>query len=178
MNQIKKIILTGPPGTGKTSIINKLKKLGFICFDEVWNDNYENPSKKNDSDSIIEFSNYLFRKRKDQFEHNLESEKIKEKCVFYDRSLIDVVSYLKTYNKKIPTHWIKYIKEKKYYNNVFYCPLWEDIYVSNKSRKENYEETIIIDDVMRKFYKKLGYKIKELPRKSILNRIEFIFNNL
>ena len=178
MNQIKKIILTGPPGTGKTAIIKNLKKLGFMCFDEVWNEDYENPSKQNNSDSIIEFSKYLFEKRKDQFKIDIPSKKIKNKCIFYDRSLIDVVSYLKTYNKKIPKNWIKYIEEQKYYKNVFYCPLWQEIYTNNKSRKENYNETIKIDQDMRQLYNKLGYKIKELPRISVLNRVEFIFNNL
>ena len=118
MNQIKKIILTGPPGTGKTSIINNLKKLNFLCFDEVWNKKYENPSKNNDSDSIIDFSKYLFNKRKIQFEYNIQSKKNDKKYVFYDRSLIDVVAYLKTYNKKIPTNWIKYIETKKYYKTI------------------------------------------------------------
>jgi len=178
MNQIKKIILTGPPGTGKTAIIKNLKKLGFMCFDEVWNEDYENPSKQNNSDSIIEFSKYLFEKRKDQFKIDIPSKKIKNKCIFYDRSLIDVVSYLKNYNKKIPINWIKYIEKKKYYKNIFYCPLWEDIYINTDRRKENYDDTIQIDNVMRKFYKELGYNIKELPRESVLNRIDFIFKNL
>ncbi len=178
MNQIKKIILTGSPGTGKTSIINNLKKLGFTCYDEVWNKDYENPSKKNNSNSIIEFSKYLFEKRKIQFECDTPSNEIKKKYIFYDRSLVDVVSYLKRYNKKIPINWMKYIEEKKYYNNVFYCPLWEDIYVNTERRKEDYDETIKIDNVMREFYEKLGYNIKELPRESVLNRIDFIFKNL
>ena len=178
MNQIKKIILTGPPGTGKTSIIKNLKKLNFLCFDEVWSEEYENPSKKNDSDSIIEFSKHLFKKRKIQFEYNIQSEKKNKEYFFYDRSLIDVVSYLKTYNKKIPENWIKYIEAQKYYKNVFYCPLWKDIYTNNKNRKENYNETIKIDQDMRQLYNNLGYKIKELPRLSVLNRVEFIFNNL
>ena len=32
---IKKIVITGGPGTGKTSIINALKKKDFHCFEEV-----------------------------------------------------------------------------------------------------------------------------------------------
>ena len=36
MNQ--KYIITGAPGTGKTSIINELKKRGFNCIDEISRD--------------------------------------------------------------------------------------------------------------------------------------------
>ena len=35
MSKLKKIVLTGGPSSGKTSIIKNLKKLGFLCFDEV-----------------------------------------------------------------------------------------------------------------------------------------------
>ncbi|MEO6346815.1 MAG: AAA family ATPase, partial [Aquaticitalea sp.] len=31
----KKIVITGGPGTGKSSIINELKARGHVCFDEI-----------------------------------------------------------------------------------------------------------------------------------------------
>ena len=30
-----KIVITGAPGTGKTTIINQLKSLGYSCSDEI-----------------------------------------------------------------------------------------------------------------------------------------------
>ena len=32
---VKKIIITGGPGTGKTSLIEELRKNDFKCFDEI-----------------------------------------------------------------------------------------------------------------------------------------------
>ena len=31
----KRIVLAGGPSTGKTSVINELNKLGYICFEEA-----------------------------------------------------------------------------------------------------------------------------------------------
>tara|TARA_Y100001968_G_scaffold311831_1_gene334335 strand:- start:137 stop:709 length:573 start_codon:yes stop_codon:yes gene_type:complete len=190
MNKIKKIIITGAPGTGKTSIIKQLNKLGYFCFNEVWKEHYSNPTEekksqidnfsknlfKKRSQKIEEFSKHLFEKRKEQFK--IKSASTIKDLVFYDRSLIDVISYLITFKKKIPLKWLKYIKEKKYYNNVFYCPLWNDIYENNNRRKEKFEETIQIDKDMRKLYKELGYIVKEIPKKPILNRVDFILDNI
>ena len=36
-----KIIITGGPGTGKTSIIEELKKRGYFCYDEIWDKKYK-----------------------------------------------------------------------------------------------------------------------------------------
>ena len=32
---MKKILITGGPSTGKTSLVSELKKHGFYCFDEI-----------------------------------------------------------------------------------------------------------------------------------------------
>ena len=88
------------------------------------------------------------------------------------------MSYLITYKKQTPLNWIEYIKEKKYYKNIFYCPLWHNIYENNSRRKEKYQDTIKIDEDLKNLYKKLGYNIKELPKKNIPSRVEFILNNI
>lgn len=61
--KLKKIIITGPPGTGKSSIIKELKKRGFYCFEEIWEEEYSNPKTDSDLDEINTFSQSIFLKR-------------------------------------------------------------------------------------------------------------------
>ena len=60
--KLKKVIITGGPGTGKTSIIKELKKRGYFCNDEIWDKKYENPSKNSKSDKIVFLVNVFFLK--------------------------------------------------------------------------------------------------------------------
>ena len=96
--KLKKIIISGAPGTGKSSIIKELKEKGYYCFDEVWNKKYENPTNKSNMNDIDEFSKHIFNERLKQLHFN-NFKNIKENSIFYDRSIVDTVSYLKHYNK-------------------------------------------------------------------------------
>ena len=62
----KRIVITGGPGTGKTLIINSLKKKGFYCFDEVSREIIlQQNIKKGDAtpwNNILEFSKMLLFK--------------------------------------------------------------------------------------------------------------------
>ena len=35
---MKKILITGGPGTGKTSLVNELKNNGYLCSEEIVRD--------------------------------------------------------------------------------------------------------------------------------------------
>ena len=45
-------------------------------------------------------------------------------------------------------------------------------------KHEDYEETINIDKQNRELYKELNYKLIEIPKKSINQRVKFILNNI
>ena len=97
---IKNIVITGAPGTGKTSIINELKKKKYNCYNEV--------SRKIISDQIdskgdilpwknlSKFSEKVFKIRKSQL---LESN---NQLYFFDRGIIDVYAYMEVEKLKIP----------------------------------------------------------------------------
>ncbi|MBQ0787779.1 MAG: ATP-binding protein, partial [Oceanihabitans sp.] len=84
----KKIIITGGPGTGKTSIINELVKRGYNCIEEI----SRQITLKAREDGIEQlfltepllFSELLLKGRKKQFE---EANAFKEDFIFLDRGI-------------------------------------------------------------------------------------------
>ncbi len=170
---MSQIILSGAPGTGKTSVLNALKSLGYICMDEsfrefVQEDNLEKTSQ-NYKESPLYFSRLLFESRKKQY-HNYQNAKI----TFYDRSLIDILAYLSVDGLPIPEEWESFIKEHYYNKTILYFPFWEEIYQTDQERLENIDLAKEIDLELRKTYLNLGYEILEIPKLSIPNRVQFI----
>ena len=86
MNQ--KFIITGAPGTGKTSIINELKKRGFSISKEISREIITDELKQGGDvlpwKNLKAFSERVALLRKTQFDNAPEN-----KLHFFDRSIID-----------------------------------------------------------------------------------------
>tara|TARA_B100001758_G_C18396282_1_gene606151 strand:- start:312 stop:839 length:528 start_codon:yes stop_codon:yes gene_type:complete len=174
--KLKKVIISGAPGTGKSSIIKELKIRGYFCFEEVWKKEYKNPSKKYNSDYINIFSKHLFSERLKHLETKIP--KTKDQVIFYDRSIIDTISYLNNYKKNIESTWLETAIKKRYYETIFFCPLWKEIYKQTNERKESFEETMLIEKTLTSTYKEFLYKIKNVPKLDISKRVDYILKNI
>jgi predicted ATPase len=165
----KKIIISGPPSSGKSTIIHKLKTMGEICCEEIGPIDIEDENIKN---SKIQLSEFIFQKREGQYlqEHT--------KPCFYDRSMIDVIAYLDYWNIKPPKHWNELMQKYRYNKTIFYTPLWSEIYQNSNARPESYIEARNIDVMLKKTYINFHYNIIEVPKLGINKRIEFIINNI
>tara|TARA_B100000902_G_C27300391_1_gene912427 strand:+ start:108 stop:611 length:504 start_codon:yes stop_codon:yes gene_type:complete len=164
----KKIIISGAPGTGKTTIINELKNKGYECAAEI------NPlhSDIKIRENKLLMSEFLFDQRTKQHDN------INKSLVFYDRSIIDVVAYMKFWKHIYPIKWNSIIQESNYFKSVFYTPLWQEIYITNKYRKETYQEAQKIDIVLQETFSSFNYKIIHIPKLKISERVQFIINNI
>lgn len=181
----KKVVVTGGPGSGKTSIINELKIKGFHCFDEIIRI-FTNEVKKNNVtpktatnpiafvNDPIEFNMQLLNGRKEQF---IKATQLNKQISFFDRGVPDVLAYMDFFDQKYDKIFVD-VCEKCKYTDVFILPPWEDIYVSDNERFETYEQAVIIHECLERVYKNFGYRTIEVPFGSVADRANYIIENL
>lgn len=174
----KKIVVTGGPSTGKTSVIQKLEEMGFHCMHEISRDVTLNARKEGIpqlflTDPLV-FSQRILEGRLKQF---IAASGIKEKIVFMDRGLPDVVAYLDCNEQTYGQDFVRACNEYRY-DQIFLLPPWMQIHTSDNERYENYEEAVRIHDCLEAAYENYGYEVVEVPKLSVEKRVDFILENL
>jgi len=99
----QKIVLIGGPGTGKSTVLNKLKEKGFFCFDEVSREVILKAQEKGIEQLFLTepllFSEMLLEGREEQF---LKADKREEEIIFLDRGIPDVHAYMNYFKTEYP----------------------------------------------------------------------------
>jgi len=175
MNQ--KYVITGAPGTGKTTIINCLKKQGFSCSNEISReiiaDQIESGGDVVPWKNLNAFSQRVATMRKVQYKNATEN-----KIHFFDRGLIDVIAYMRIDKIDTDKNLIEACKKTKYANSIFYTPIWEEIYINDMQRKENITRAIKIEETLLTCYKSFGYNLIEIPKIAIAERVDFVLSKI
>lgn len=174
--QSKRIILTGGPGTGKTSIISHLKEEGHSCFEEI--------SREIIRDELEKGSNVLPWSDLNAFTHKVLEGRVtdykaaKDPLCFYDRSVYDAIAYLHLDGVEVLPEWDSLGRELAYYPTVFITPPWKEIFHQDNERKESYQQLVELHEVLIKTYQSYGYELLEVPKLSIADRAHYILNHL
>jgi len=181
----KRIVITGGPGTGKTSIINALKKNEFYCFDEIIRALTLAATK--DRNPLEQISNPIdFVSDPKQFNTNLingrvshfnDAESLIQDLCFFDRGIPDVLAYMEFFNQTYDDFFIDACSNHTY-DLVFLLPPWKAIYKSDNERFESFEQALQIHEHLVQIYEKFGYTIIEVPFGTITERCNFILNNI
>jgi predicted ATPase len=169
-------VLTGGPGSGKSSLIEALARLGYshtveagrgIIQDQVdigglalpWAD------KSLFAEMMLAWELRSFRIAQ---EHSGP--------VFFDRGVPDVTGYLRLVGEPVPQHAVKAANEFRYNRRVFIAPPWKEIFHPDRERRQDFDEAVRTYDSLASTYSDYGYELVELPRVSIEERVQFVLN--
>lgn len=172
------VVIIGGPGTGKTTIIEGLLAKGFCCYPEISREVTLEAKNQGIEQLFLEnpllFSELLLEGRKKQF-HNAQKEP--HNIVFLDRGIPDVLAYMHYIGDSYPAFFDQACRDH-IYTKIFLLPPWEDIYISDNERYENFEQAKLIYNHLTETYQKYGYDLIEVPKGTVEDRISFILNQL
>lgn len=173
---IKRIVITGGPGTGKSSIINTLMERGLTCLEEISRE-VTLEAQKQGIDQLflsdpLRFSEALLHGRLNQYH---EARKLDANLVFYDRGIPDIVAYMDFAQMTYPEFFTDACNEHPY-DAVFILKPWKAIYKTDNERYENFEEAKVIHKHLVNTYQSYNYQLIDVPFDSVEKRTDYILN--
>lgn len=174
----KRIVITGGPGSGKTSLVRHLEALGHACLPEISREVILKAQAEGIDQLFLEkpllFSELLLKGRIEQFH---EATSHTGELMFYDRGIPDVTAYLHYLEKHYPPEFDQSCRIHRY-DAVFLLPPWEAIYEQDNERYETYEQAERLFQYLHKAYSNYGYEVDHVPTGSLEYRTQHIVNKL
>jgi predicted ATPase len=171
-------VITGGPGSGKTSLIKALRSRGYdstveagraIIQDQMAIDGRALPWR-----DPLHFAELMLSM-------DMQSYRVAEQTigpVFFDRGIPDVLGYLRLMQIPVPEHMQNAAKVFRYNHVVFIAPPWREIFQQDHERKQDFDEAIRTHDALAETYKSHNYELVEIPRSTIEERLRFVLSKV
>ncbi|MGC2195640.1 MAG: AAA family ATPase [Terriglobales bacterium] len=172
------IVVTGGPGSGKSTLIKTLERAGYgrsveagrgIIQDQVaiggravpWNDR-------------VLFAEMMLAWEMRSY-HIAEQQPGQ---IFFDRGIPDVAGYLRLMKLPVPEYVEQAVETFRYNARVLIAPPWEKIFRQDRERKQDFVEAVQTYGVLASTYAEYGYELVEIPRVAVEERARFVVQSV
>ena len=167
-------VLTGGPGSGKTTLIEALREKGFATSIEAGRGIIRD-QRAIGAQALPWNDPALFAERMLSWEIRSYEAAIRHPGpTFFDRGVPDVVGYLRLTGLAVPAHMKAAAERFRYNRRIFIAPPWPEIFAHDRERRQSFEEAERTHAAMVETYSGLGYALVPLPRASVEERLRFV----
>lgn len=170
---MRRHVITGAPGTGKTALIASLAGLGTTVGEparELISEHRAATGEPSLDHAPEMFVRLLVERSIEKFD-NAPGTGI----VIYDRGLPDCVAYARELGVS-PDRAVAAARTRRYADPVVVAPPWEDIYTTDDMRRATFDQVVAFHTSILTAYDELGYQVVELPRSSLETRAVLVMD--
>jgi predicted ATPase len=172
----QRIVFTGGPGAGKTSVLQALRLRGHAVVDESARVVIQERLSRGLSPRPppLEFAEEVLRRDIDKYRQS-EGER---GLVFFDRSILDALGMLDQAAPLRDDELQAQVASHPYHRQVFFFPPWEAIYATDSERDQSLAEAVDVFERLMRWYRRCGHEIVEVPRTPVAERCAYVLDVL
>ncbi len=167
-------VITGGPGSGKTSLIEALAGEGIRHMPEagrsIIQDQVDIGGTALPWDDREAFAALMLAWEMRSYREAMNA----PGPILFDRGIPDVIGYLRLCGLPVPAPTLRAAERRRYASRIFIAPPWPDIFQQDAERKQTLAEAEATYDAMVDAYSSLGYELVVLPLASVRERARFV----
>ncbi len=169
-------VITGGPGSGKTTVLAELAHRGYICVPEdaraiIQEQVAAGGSAVPWADAPL-FAEMLMQRSIVTYQQQVAQ--LPQTPVYFDRGVGDAFTCADLIGHTLPASLCEQGIQCRYRDPVFLAPWWPEIFMTDEERHQSREEAERTEHAIVKTYSELGYRIVKLPLASPAERADFI----
>jgi predicted ATPase len=167
-----RIIITGAPGAGKTTLIDRLARAGHPTVGESAREVIRERRARGEPPRPPPEAFAHEVHRRDLQRH--DAHPAEAGWVFFDRSAVESLGLLHGAAPREPAELDRSLAALHYHRTVFLLPPWEAIYCTDAERDHPFAHALAVHDRLVAWYRRCGYRVDEVPFGSVDQRAAFV----
>lgn len=171
-----RVIVTGGPGAGKTSLLNELATLGHTTVEESARALIAErlaaglPPRPDP----LAFAHEILRRDVEKYQCQSQT----SDWVFFDRGVVEALGMLQEAAPLSPQRLQAMLSAHPFHLTVFILPPWEEIYTQDTERDQTFADAVCVHASLVRWYERCGYALHEVPRLPVAQRARHVLDAL